>query len=160
MKIHNRGKFHFYSICSCQVINFPTFSWRCSIHEMTLFGGFFGPQLPRILSDLTEICTRGNIQGEENSVSKNFGKFKFLRKLHVTKVCTFFQFLPNFDPILLYEGGQNRKNLIRSGQNLAIGLSKYCKIKVMSCLNFSGKIRLFFALFWLFFAKKRGVVTR
>ena len=62
------------------------------------------------MSDLAEICTRGSIQGEENSVSKFFGKFKFLRELHVTKVCTFFQFLPNLDPILLYEGGQNRKN--------------------------------------------------
>ena len=64
------------------------------------------------MSDVAESCTRGGIQGEENSVSEVFGKYKFLRKLHVTKVCTFFQFLHNFDPILLYEGGRNRRNQI------------------------------------------------
>ena len=42
------------------------------------------------------------------------------------------------------------------GQNLAIGLTEYCKIKVLSGSNFSGKIRLLFALFWVFFAKKRA----
>ena len=45
------------------------------------------------------------------------------------------------------------------GQNYAIGLSKNRKIKALSCPNFSGKIRLFFVLFWPFFAEKRGVVT-
>ena len=39
-------------------------------------------------------------------------------------------------------------------QYLAIELSEYCKIKALSSLNFSGKIRLLFALFWLLFAKK------
>ena len=42
-KIHNRGKFHEYSICGCQVINFQSFSCWFSIHEMALFGGFLGP---------------------------------------------------------------------------------------------------------------------
>ena len=64
------------------------------------------------MSDVAEICTRGGIQGEGNSVSKIYGKNEFLQKLHVTKVCTFFRFLPNFDLILLYEEGQNRKNQI------------------------------------------------
>ena len=35
-----------------------------------------------------------------------------------------------------------------------IRLSEYRKIKALSCPNFSGKIRLLFVLFWLFFAKK------
>ena len=38
MNIHNHGKFHLYSICGCQVINFQMFSWRCSIDEIVLFG--------------------------------------------------------------------------------------------------------------------------
>ena len=27
MKIYNRGKFHLYIVCGCQVINFHMFSW-------------------------------------------------------------------------------------------------------------------------------------
>ena len=87
MKIHNCGKFHLYSICGCQVINFQFFLWQYSIHELGHF---------------VQICTRGSIQGGEDSVSKIFGKFKVLRKLHVTKVCTFFsvfaQLWPHFTP--------------------------------------------------------------
>ena len=45
--MYNRGKFHLYSICGCQVIKFEMFSWRCSIHEMAHFGGFLGPNSPK-----------------------------------------------------------------------------------------------------------------
>ena len=38
MKIHNCDKFHQCNICGCQVINFPMFSWQCSIHEMAFLG--------------------------------------------------------------------------------------------------------------------------
>ena len=47
MEVHNCGKFHYGSICGCQVINFQMFSWRCSIHEMAPFGGFLGPFSPK-----------------------------------------------------------------------------------------------------------------
>ena len=47
MKIHNRGKFHLYSICGSQVIKFEIVSWRCSIHEMAHFGGFLSPFSPK-----------------------------------------------------------------------------------------------------------------
>ena len=47
MKIHNRGKFHLYSFCGSQVINVQMVLWRCSIHELTHFGGFGGPNCPQ-----------------------------------------------------------------------------------------------------------------
>ena len=47
MKIHNRGKFHLYSICGSQVIKFQIVSWRCSIHEMAHFGVFLSPFSPK-----------------------------------------------------------------------------------------------------------------
>ena len=47
IKIHNHGKFHFYSICGCQVIKFSMFSWRCNIHEIGHFGGFLDPNSPK-----------------------------------------------------------------------------------------------------------------
>ena len=37
MKMHNRGKFHFYRISGCEVKKFEMFSWRWSIHEMAHF---------------------------------------------------------------------------------------------------------------------------
>ena len=52
MKIHNRGKFHLYSICGSQVIKFQIVSWRCSIHEMAHFGGFLSPFSPKSSSIL------------------------------------------------------------------------------------------------------------
>ena len=47
IKIHNRGKFYEYSIFDCQVINFQSFSYRFSIHEMPLFGEVLGPNSPK-----------------------------------------------------------------------------------------------------------------
>ena len=47
IKIHNRGKFHLYSVCGSQVIKFQIVSWRCSIHEMAHFGGFLSPFSPK-----------------------------------------------------------------------------------------------------------------
>ena len=98
MKIHNCVKFHLYSICGCQVINFPMFLLQCSIHEMALFGGFLGPNCLKYCLILLKLAPEVVFKERKTVFSKIFGKFKFLRKLHVTKVCTFFQFLPNFDP--------------------------------------------------------------
>ena len=47
-----------------------------------------------------------------------------------------------------------KKRKYFQGQNYAIRLSENHKIKALSCPNFPGKTRLFFVLFWLFFAKK------
>ena len=43
MKTYNCGKFHLYSICFSQVINFQMFLWCCSIHEMDPFREVLGP---------------------------------------------------------------------------------------------------------------------
>ena len=43
MKIHRRGMFHHYSISGCQVKNFQRFAYQFIIHEMALFGRFWGP---------------------------------------------------------------------------------------------------------------------
>ena len=53
MEVHNCGKFHYCSICGCQVISFQMFSWQCSIQEMAPFGGgFLGPFPPKYGSSL------------------------------------------------------------------------------------------------------------
>ena len=47
IKIHNRVEFYEYSILDCQVINFQSFSYQFSIHEMPLFGEVVGPNSPK-----------------------------------------------------------------------------------------------------------------
>ena len=47
IKIHNRVEFYKYSILDCQVINFQSFSYQFSIHEMPLFGEVVGPNSPK-----------------------------------------------------------------------------------------------------------------
>ena len=45
MKIHKHGTFHQYSDCGCQAKKFQSFAYQVSIHEMSLFGIFFGSLL-------------------------------------------------------------------------------------------------------------------
>ena len=52
MKIHVRGKFHFYTICGSKVINFQIVSWQCRSHEMGPFWGFHSSFSPKDSSNL------------------------------------------------------------------------------------------------------------
>ena len=104
--------------------------------------------------DFAEICTRDSIQGEKNNVWRIIGKFKFLQKREIPKVCTFCNFSPKFDPLFLPEDSGNRKKL-----NIFKEKTSYRAIQISQnlspiSLNFSGKIQLLFALFRVFFAKK------
>ena len=77
--MYNRGKFHLYSICGCQVIKFEMFSWRCSIHEMAHFGEFLGPNSPKngqiLLKFLPEIVLKDSkTVFEESLKNRNFYK--------------------------------------------------------------------------------------
>ena len=62
-----------------------------------------------------------------------FEKFKFLRPQDVAKVCTFG---PTLGPIYPMKESEIEKSKYFQGKNLAIGLSKYPKIKALSGLNF------------------------
>ena len=88
-KIHNRVEFYEYSILDCQVINFQSFSYQFSIHEMPLFGEVVGPNSPQILPDSAKIFTTVSIQGNKNSALKIFEKLKFLQKREIPSVYTF-----------------------------------------------------------------------
>ena len=47
INLYNRGEFCEYSILDCQVMNFQSFLYRFSIHEMPLFGDVLGPNSPK-----------------------------------------------------------------------------------------------------------------
>ena len=87
MKIHNRGKFHHYSICSCYVENFQSFAYCFSIHEIALFGRFLGPY-----SNMVQYCRnshRGSTLAHKNTAWKFFEGFVYLWKSDGPKVSTF-----------------------------------------------------------------------
>ena len=84
-------------------------------------------------------------------------KFEFLRPQDVLKVCFFG---PTFGPIYPRRSAKSKKSKYLNGKNLSIGISEYAKIKALSGPNFSGKIRLLFAPFWLFFLVKKGAWSK
>ena len=71
MKIHNRGKFHLYSICGCQFINFQMFLWQWNIRELGHFGAFLGPNSPKYDSILLKFAPEVVFE-ETNIVLQNF----------------------------------------------------------------------------------------
>ena len=108
---------------------------------MAHFGGFWGPNSPKYDPILLKFAPE-----------LVFKESKW--KQDVPKVCSFFQFLSNFDPIFLYEVGRNRKKLdllqtklrhlaIRISQNQGPILSQFfrentitfCPILAVFCLK-------------------------
>ena len=154
MKIHNRCTFHLYSIWGCQVKNFQSFSCWSSIHEMALLGRFLDPYSPKCCPVLQKKFSRSSFQGEKNGIEKIFVKFRFLKKPHLPKVCTFGTTLTNlfFWPSLKLQKVNGTKWMLW----IAIGLSKYEKVKALSPLLFPEKMRLLFGLFWLFLTENRA----
>ena len=73
MELHNRGKFHLYSICGCEVKKFEMFPWWSSIHEMTHFLAFFGPNSPKHGPILLKFA-RQLLFRESNALAQQFFK--------------------------------------------------------------------------------------
>ena len=48
-KVHNGGKFHSYSVCGYQLINFQMFSYQSAFMKWPRFRFFFEPLLPQIM---------------------------------------------------------------------------------------------------------------
>ena len=77
IEVHNRGKFHLYSICGCEVIKFQMFSWWGSIHEMAHSGEVLGPNSPKKgrirLKFLPEVVLKNTkTVFQESLINRNF----------------------------------------------------------------------------------------
>ena len=116
------------------------FLWQCSIHEIALFGGFSGPNSPKILPDFAKKF----YQRIHKQCLKNFGKMQILQKREIPKVCRFGLTLTPFSPLKIAEIEKSRHFLDKTS---AIGLSKYANGKTVSPLSFKWKIGLLYALF-------------
>ena len=105
LKIHNLGKFHYYSYCGCEVINFQNFSYWFSIHEMALFGFFWAlipPNCQILLNFLPEVVFL-----ETKTVFEEYLKNS---KFYGNGMCQTLLFFGVFVQFWLPEGGRNRNN--------------------------------------------------
>ena len=159
LEVHNRGKFHLYSICGCEVKKFEMFSWRWSIHEMAHFGGFLGRNSPKCGSILLKFAPQLFLMEIKTLLQEFLKNANFSRNRTFPKFARFFRFCPTLRPFFSMKEAEIKPSKCFRGQNYAIGLSEYREIKALSGPNFPGKIRLLFVLFWPFFGEKRGVIT-
>ena len=90
----NRGKFHQYSICGCQVIHFQFFTTDSASMKWSFSGIFWGPYSPKDSPILFKFSSE--ILKQKNSVWAIFQKFELSLKWEVAKVYIFGPFL---DPI-------------------------------------------------------------
>ena len=125
VKMHNRGKFHLYSIFGCEVIKFQIFSWRGSTHEIGHFGGFLGPNSPPPGKDcpiwlkfLPEVVLK-----DIKIVWRILEKFNFFLKREILKVCTFCPTLSPIYPLKMTDIGEIISNAIQKFSHLAIQIS-------------------------------------
>ena len=162
--MHNRDKFHRYSICGWKVKKFKMFSGQCSIQEMAHCWAFLGPNSPKYGPIFLKFAPQLVLMGSKTLFEDFFENENFYRNRTYPKFVFFFSFCPTLRPFFSKKEAEIEKTKcvfsVFLGQNYAIGLSKNRKIKALSCPNFSEKIRLLFVLFWSFFDEKRGVVTR
>ena len=98
MKMYNRGKFHLYSICGCQVIKFEMFSWRCSIHEMAHFGGFLGPNSPKYGQILLKFLPEWVLKDTKTVFGKPLKNVNFYQNREYPKFGGFVQLWGQFTP--------------------------------------------------------------
>ena len=119
---------------------------------MALLGDFLGPNSPKYYPILIKFSPEVLFKEKKKCVLRIFQKFNLLRKRGIPSVCTLGPTLTPRSSLKMTEIGKS-KWLPR--KTLAIGLSKYRNIKTLSPLAFPRKIRLLFALFWLFLAGNR-----
>ena len=130
MKIHNR-QFHQYSICGCQVKIFKLLHTYAASMKWP-FMDFFGPLLPQIRPDFTEIFTRDSVLGDKNSVSIILQTLEFLQNRMDTKFAHLVQPWPSHFPLIMVKIEKNKYY----GKTSALQLSKYAKIQTLSFLPF------------------------
>ena len=106
IEIHNRGKFHLYSISGCEVKKFEMFSWWWSIHEMAHFWALTAPNVLRFCSNLQQSYYSRRVR----HCFKKILKIQICTEMGRSQSLHFFKFLSNFDPAFLHEGGRNRRN--------------------------------------------------
>ena len=84
---------------------------------------------------------------------KTFEGSEYLWKRNGPKVITFG---PTLTPLFLLKVAKIEKNKQYFGKTSATELSKYVKMKFLSALPFSGKMRLLFAIFGIFLTGNRA----
>ena len=154
IKIHNRGKFYEHSIFDCQVINFQSFLYWFSIHEMALFGEVLGPNSPQNCQ-IYLIFFLQVVFKKQKQYFKNLWKTQIFTE---TRDIQSLHFWSNFDPFYPpEEDGRNQKKIILKEKLLPLGYPKIAKSRRISS-PLQMKNRITFCTFWAFFCENLGEV--
>ena len=124
---------------------------------MAHFWEFWGPNSPKYGPILLKFTPELVLKESKTLLEIFFKNSNFYRNRTFPKFAPFFSFCPTLTPFFSMKEAEIEHSKYSAGESYAIRLSEYRKIKVASCPNFSGKIRLLFVLFWLFLVdKERG----
>ena len=87
IKIHNRGKFHQYSICGYEVTNFQMVSQLQKVGFQTGSGWFFAHNSPQMRPNFLEIWTSNVVQGNTSHMLRfliQSSKFQQIKQKKLT----------------------------------------------------------------------------
>ena len=116
--------------------------------KQSFLGGFWALTLP-IWSNIAEILTRGSALANKNTVWILVLFWMIRVFMEKGRTQSYHYGLP-LTPFFLLKMVKVEKKYAVCGKTSVIELSKYVKIKSLSPLPFSGKIRLLFAIFRIF----------
>ena len=112
--MYNRGKFHLYSISGCEVKKFEMFSWRWSIHEMTDFWAFLGPNSPKCGPTLLKFEPQLFLMESNTLIQEFFKNSNFYRNRTFPKFALFFRFCPTLRPFFSMKEAEIEKMFLRA----------------------------------------------
>ena len=110
MEVHNHGKFHLYSISGCEVKKFEMFLWRWSIHEMTDFWAFLGPNSPKCGPTLLKFEPQLFLMESNTLIQELFKNSNFYRNRTFPKFALFFRFCPTLRPFFSMKEAEIEKS--------------------------------------------------
>ena len=155
IKIHNRGKFYEYSIFDCQVINFQSFSYQFSIHEMALFGEVLGPNSHKYHQILITFSPQVVFKETKTVLQESLKNSNFYRNGRYPEFALLVQLWPLFSP---WRRWLNFKNKIILEEKIhPLGYPKIVKSRRISS-PLQMKNRITFCTFWAFFGKNLSKV--
>ena len=154
MKIHNCGKFHLYSICGCQVINFQMFSWQYSIHELGHFVGIWALTAPNIVQSCLNLHQR-QYSRRGRQCFKNLWEIQsFMEAGCYQSVHFFFSFCPTLTPFYPMKQADIKKTNIFGDKIQPLGYPNIAISRPYLVSIFQEKYDYFLLYFGCFLLKK------
>ena len=155
MEVHNRGKFHLYSICGCEVKKFEMFSWRWSIHEMAHFGGILGRNSPKCRRILLKFAPQLFLMEIKTLLQEFFKNSNFSWNRTFPKFARFFRFILTLRPFFsMKEAEIEKSKYLFRDKTTPSGYPNIAKSRLYLVPIFQEKYDYFLSHFDRFLVKK------